>query len=87
MLAEEYDEIVMQVVSVRRTAIFLRRRRGWSQADAASQLGVLRETLSYIESGKQKLTLEMVLRMARVYECGLSYLLAPRDWDNVGVPI
>lgn len=83
MLPSEHDDILRHVESVRRTAIFLRRRRGWTQADAASQLGILRETLSYIESGKQRLTLEMTLRIALVYECGLSYLLQPRDHDNV----
>ncbi|KRS17786.1 helix-turn-helix transcriptional regulator [Roseovarius indicus] len=44
----------------------LRRQRGWSQADLASQLGVSRQTVNALERGRYDPSLPLAFTIARV---------------------
>jgi putative transcriptional regulator len=45
----------------------LRAERGWSQADLAERLGVSRQTVNAIETGKYDPSLPLAFRLARVF--------------------
>jgi putative transcriptional regulator len=45
----------------------LRAERGWSQADLADQLGVSRQTVNSIETGKYDPSLPLAFKIARVF--------------------
>ncbi|MDY6922427.1 MAG: helix-turn-helix transcriptional regulator [Pseudomonadota bacterium] len=45
----------------------LRAERGWSQADLAEQLGVSRQTVNALETGRYDPSLPLAFRIARVF--------------------
>ena len=45
----------------------LRAERNWSQADLAEQLGVSRQTINAIETGKYDPSLPLALKTARLF--------------------
>jgi putative transcriptional regulator len=45
----------------------LRSERGWTQADLAAQLGVSRQTVNAIETGKYDPSLPLAFRIARLF--------------------
>lgn len=45
----------------------LRAERGWSQADLAERLGVSRQTVNAIETGKYDPSLPLAFKIARVF--------------------
>lgn len=45
----------------------LRAERGWSQADLAARLGVSRQTVNAIETGKYDPSLPLAFKIARVF--------------------
>ena len=45
----------------------LRAARNWSQADLADQLGVSRQTINAIETGRYDPSLPLAFRLARVF--------------------
>jgi transcriptional regulator with XRE-family HTH domain len=55
----------------------LRRERGTSLADVAAATGISVSTLSRLESGQRKATLELLLPIARVYQVPLDQIVAP----------
>ncbi|MFG1972857.1 helix-turn-helix domain-containing protein [Nonomuraea fuscirosea] len=60
----------------------LRRARGITLADLAATTGVSESTLSRLESGQRRATLELLLPLARTYEVPLDDLVgAPRTGD------
>lgn len=60
----------------------LRRRHGLTLADLAEQTGINESTLSRLEGGTRKPTLEMLLPLAEVYAVPLDELVgAPRTGD------
>jgi len=59
----------------------LRRERGTSLADVAAATGISVSTLSRLESGQRKATLELLLPLARVYQVPLDQLVAPPAAD------
>ncbi|MFE7135586.1 helix-turn-helix domain-containing protein [Streptomyces sp. NPDC057638] len=60
----------------------LRRERGITLADLALTTGVSQSTLSRLESGQRRATLELLLPLARVYDVPLDDLVgAPRTGD------
>ncbi|GAA4055784.1 XRE family transcriptional regulator [Actinomadura miaoliensis] len=60
----------------------LRRDRGITLADLAATTGVSQSTLSRLESGKRRATLELLLPLARAYDVPLDDLVgAPRTGD------
>lgn len=70
----EADE-VLAAVGPRLRA--LRRERGTSLADAAAATGISVSTLSRLESGQRKATLELLLPLARVYQVALDQIVTP----------
>jgi transcriptional regulator with XRE-family HTH domain len=60
----------------------LRRDRGITLADLAAATGVSESTLSRLESGQRRATLELLLPLARIYDVPLDDLVgAPRTGD------
>lgn len=55
-----------------------RRRRGWSQKEAARRLGLSQPYLSMLESGKRSLTRPMARKMMRAYQLPPT-VLPPRE--------
>lgn len=45
----------------------LRTDRGWSQAELAEQLGVSRQTVNAIETGRYEPSLSLALRIAKLF--------------------
>lgn len=73
-------EDVLDAVGSRLRA--LRRNRGITLADLAATTGVSESTLSRLESGQRRATLELLLPLARIYDVPLDDLVgAPRTGD------
>ncbi|WP_242905142.1 helix-turn-helix domain-containing protein [Actinomadura terrae] len=73
-------EDVLDAVGPRLRA--LRRDRGITLADLAAATGVSESTLSRLESGQRRATLELLLPLARIYDVPLDDLVgAPRTGD------
>ncbi|WP_223830559.1 XRE family transcriptional regulator [Nocardiopsis quinghaiensis] len=73
-------EDVLDVVGPRLRA--LRRARGITLADLAATTGVSESTLSRLESGQRRATLELLLPLARTYDVPLDDLVgAPHTGD------
>ncbi|MFG3104999.1 helix-turn-helix domain-containing protein [Streptomyces sp. NPDC048182] len=73
-------EDVLDAVGPRLRA--LRRERGLTLADLAAATGVSESTLSRLESGQRRATLELLLPLARIYHVPLDDLVgAPRTGD------
>ena len=49
----------------------LRAEREWSQADLANRLGVSRQTVNAIETGKYDPSLPLAFRIARLFELSI----------------
>ncbi|MEV4400055.1 XRE family transcriptional regulator [Nonomuraea sp. NPDC049607] len=78
-MQDDVDE-VLGAVGPRLRA--LRRHRGITLADLATTTGVSESTLSRLESGQRRATLELLLPLARVYDVPLDDLVgAPRTGD------
>ncbi|MFJ8602530.1 helix-turn-helix domain-containing protein [Streptomyces shenzhenensis] len=74
------DDDVLDAVGARLRA--LRRDRGITLADLASTTGVSESTLSRLESGQRRPSLELLLPLARIYDVPLDDLVgAPRTGD------
>ncbi|MEU2944134.1 XRE family transcriptional regulator [Nocardiopsis alba] len=77
---DDETEDVLDVVGLRLRA--LRRARGITLADLAVTIGVSESTLSRLESGQRRPTLELLLPLARTYDVPLDDLVgAPRTGD------
>lgn len=73
-------EEVLDAVGPRLRA--LRRHRGVTLADVATTTGISESTLSRLESGQRRATLELLLPLARTYDVPLDELVgAPRTGD------
>ncbi|SDG56383.1 Cupin domain-containing protein [Lentzea fradiae] len=60
----------------------MRRHRGITLADVATTTGISESTLSRLESGQRRATLELLLPLARIYDVPLDELVgAPRTGD------
>ncbi|MEV0202641.1 XRE family transcriptional regulator [Nonomuraea sp. NPDC050691] len=74
------DDDILDAVGPRLRA--LRRERGITLADLAATTGVSESTLSRLESGQRRATLELLLPLARTYDVPLDDLVgAPRTGD------
>lgn len=74
------DDDVLDAVGPRLRA--LRRDRGITLADLAAMTGVSESTLSRLESGHRRPSLELLLPLARIYDVPLDDLVgAPRTGD------
>ncbi|WP_367128389.1 helix-turn-helix domain-containing protein [Saccharothrix sp. HUAS TT1] len=78
-MSEDFED-VLRAVGPRLRA--LRRGRGLTLADLAARTGVSESTLSRLESGQRKATLELLLPLARAHDVPLDDLVgAPRTGD------
>lgn len=57
----------------------LRTERGWSQARLAAEVGVSRQTINAIETGKFDPSLPLALRLARLVQLPVEELFTLRD--------
>ena len=55
----------------------LRAERRWSQADLAERLGVSRQTINAIETGKYDPSLPLAFAVARVFERSIEEIFSP----------
>jgi transcriptional regulator with XRE-family HTH domain len=75
------DDDVLDAVGPRLRA--LRRDRGITLADVAATTGVSESTLSRLENGQRRPTLELLLPLSRIYDVPLDDLVgAPRTGDR-----
>lgn len=61
----------------------LRAERGWSQAELADRLGVSRQTVNAIETGKYDPSLPLAFGIARVFDQAIEKIFDP---DGNGSP-
>lgn len=54
-----------------------RAERGWSQSDLAARLGVSRQTVNAIETGKYDPSLELAFRIARLFKTRIEDVFQP----------
>lgn len=59
----------------------LRAERGWSQADLAARLGVSRQTVNAIETGKYDPSLPLAFRIADVFAGRIEDVFSPNGGD------
>ena len=57
----------------------LRAKRGWSQAELASELEVSRQTVNALERGKYDPSLPLAFRIARVFERTIEEIFEPEE--------
>jgi putative transcriptional regulator len=55
----------------------LRAERDWSQADLATRLGVSRQTVNAIETGRYHPSLPLAFEIARVFACRIEDIFQP----------
>jgi len=65
----------------------LRKQRGFTQEQVAKYLGITQNQLSYYENGKREISVDLLLKLARLYGCDYNYLLGDEDSLNDQVAI
>ena len=61
----------------------LRAERGWSQADLAGKLGVSRQTVNAIETGRHDPSLPLAFGIARVFGKLIEEIFEPQDLHRI----
>jgi putative transcriptional regulator len=59
----------------------LRAERDWSQADLADQLGVSRQTVNALETGKYDPSLPLAFKIARLFDRMIEEIFDPEEPD------
>jgi putative transcriptional regulator len=67
----------MEAVSVTNRLRVLRAERNWSQAELAERLGVSRQTVNAIETGKYDPSLPLAFDLARVFKLRIEEIFDP----------
>ena len=57
----------------------LRAERGWSQADLAERLGVSRQSVNAVETGKYDPSLPLAFKIARLFEAPIEAIFIDQD--------
>jgi putative transcriptional regulator len=57
----------------------LRTERDWSQAELGQRLGVSRQTINAIETGKYNPSLPLAFAIARIFGHGIHEIFFPED--------
>ena len=60
----------------------LRAERNWSQADLAHRLGVSRQAVNAIETGKYDPSLPLAFQIARLFEASIETIFTPDQRTN-----
>jgi putative transcriptional regulator len=72
--------VVFQVeVPVKNLLKDLRGERDWSQADLAEQLGVSRQTVNAIETGKYDPSLPLAFKIAKLFGKKIEEIFSPEE--------
>jgi putative transcriptional regulator len=58
----------------------LRAERNWSQADLASSLGVSRQTINAIETGKYDPSLPLAFKIAQLFGARIEDIFTPEEF-------
>lgn len=66
---------------MRNTLAILRAARKWSQADVANQLGVSRQTINAIETGRYDPSLPLAIKIARLFEMRIEEIFILDETD------
>lgn len=56
-----------------------RNERGWSQAELGAKLGVSRQTINAIETGRYDPSLPLAFKIARLFESSIEALFQPSE--------
>lgn len=64
---------------MRNTLRVLRAERDWSQADLADRLGVSRQTVNALETGKYDPSLPLAFKLARVFGRPIEAIFQPDE--------
>lgn len=59
----------------------LRAERNWSQAELAEQLGVSRQTINAIETGKYDPSLPLAFKISLLFSLAIEAIFQPTDED------
>ena len=59
-----------------------RAERDWSQAQLAEALGVSRQTINAIETGKYDPSLPLAFKMAELFDCSIEDIFIPDNSEN-----
>ena len=59
-----------------------RAERDWSQAQLAEALGVSRQTINAIETGKYDPSLPLAFKMAELFDCSIEDIFIPDYSEN-----
>lgn len=62
----------------------LRAERDWSQADLAERLGVSRQTVNAVETGKYDPSLPLAFRIARLFDLRIEEVFQPDGKSQLG---
>ena len=66
-------------ISVKSKLKVLRAERDWSQAQLAEALGVSRQTINAIETGKYDPSLPLAFKIAKLFERSIEDIFFPED--------
>lgn len=59
----------------------LRAERGWSQAELGGRIGVSRQAVNAIETGKHDPSLPLAFRLARLFDLPIEEIFHDQDQD------
>ena len=62
---------------MKNTLSVLRAARKWSQADVANELGVSRQTVNAIETGRYDPSLPLAFKIAQLFEVAIEAIFIP----------
>ncbi len=62
----------------------LRAEMNWSQAELADRLGVSRQTVNAIETGKYDPSLPLAFKLAQLFEARIEQIFEPEPMDKAG---
>jgi putative transcriptional regulator len=60
----------------------LRAERRWSQAELAQRLGVSRQTINAIETGRYEPSLSLAFAISRLFELKIEEIFSPAETDK-----
>lgn len=64
---------------MKNTLRVLRAERSWSQADLSDKLGVSRQTVNALETGRYDPSLPLAFRIARLFDHRIEDIFEPED--------
>jgi putative transcriptional regulator len=67
----------VEAVQVKSRVRELRTERGWTQAELADRLGVTRQTVLSVETGKYEPSLSLAFKIAKVFEKRIEEIFEP----------